>query len=76
MELFSQHYMVADKPGDIHYEVDPADEQAQILAVRNAKEVGDFVDLPHARASKPPRLSALLTWTTIRLTTCGHSSTS
>ena len=35
--------MAADKPGDIHYELDPADEQAQILAVRNAKEVADFV---------------------------------
>lgn len=43
MDLFGQHYLAADKPGDIHYEVDRADEQAQILAVRNAKEVGDFV---------------------------------
>jgi hypothetical protein len=43
LELFGQRYMVADKPGDIHYEVNPADQQAQILAVRNAKEVGDFV---------------------------------
>jgi len=42
LELNDQRYMVADKPGDIHYELDPADEQAEILAVRNAKEVADF----------------------------------
>jgi len=35
--------MIADKPGELHYELDPADEQAQILAVRNAKEISDFV---------------------------------
>ncbi len=43
LTLFGQRYMVADKPGDIHYEVNKADEQAQILAVRNAKEISDFV---------------------------------
>src|SRR4029077_19351570 len=42
LQLNGQNYMIADKPGDIHYEVDPADEQAQVLAVRNAKEVADF----------------------------------
>ena len=41
--LFGQNYVIADKPGEIHYEVDKADEQAQILAVRNAKEIADFV---------------------------------
>jgi len=41
--LWGQKYMVAPKPGELHYEVDPADEQAQILAVRNAKENADFV---------------------------------
>ena len=41
--LFGQNYMVADKPGDIHYELDPASEQRQILDVRNAKEFADFV---------------------------------
>jgi len=41
--FYDQNFMVADKPGDIHYELDPADEQAEILAVRNAKEVADFV---------------------------------
>jgi hypothetical protein len=35
--------MIAAKPGEIHYDLDPSDEQAQILAVRNAKEVADFV---------------------------------
>ena len=42
MLFYDQKFMVADKPGDIHYELDPADEQAQVLAVRNAKEVSDF----------------------------------
>ena len=41
--LFGQRYMAADKPGNIHYELDPASERRQILDVRNAKEVSDFV---------------------------------
>jgi poly-gamma-glutamate synthesis protein (capsule biosynthesis protein) len=41
--LWGQRFMVAAKPGEIHYDLDPSDEQAQILAVRNAKEVADFV---------------------------------
>jgi len=41
--LWGQKYMIAAKPGELHYELDPADEQAQILAVRNAKEIADFV---------------------------------
>jgi len=41
--LWGQKYKVAAKPGELHYEIDPADEQAQILAVRNAKEISDFV---------------------------------
>ena len=41
--LWGQRYMVADKPGELHYDVDASDEQAQMLAVRNAKEVADFV---------------------------------
>jgi poly-gamma-glutamate capsule biosynthesis protein CapA/YwtB (metallophosphatase superfamily) len=41
--LFGQNYMVADKPGNIHYELEPASEQRQILDVRNAKEFADFV---------------------------------
>ena len=35
--------MIAAKPGELHYDLDPGDEQAQILAVRNAKEVADSV---------------------------------
>lgn len=35
--------MVAPKAGELHYEVDPADERAQLLIVRNSKEVADFV---------------------------------
>ena len=41
--LWGQRFMAAAKPGEIHYDLDPSDEQAQILAVRNAKEVADFV---------------------------------
>jgi hypothetical protein len=41
--LWGQKYKIAAKPGELHYEMDPADEQAQILAVRNAKEISDFV---------------------------------
>ena len=38
-----QNYMVADKPGELRHELNRADEQALILAVRNAKELSDFV---------------------------------
>jgi hypothetical protein len=43
LTLFDQNYIVADKPGGIHYELDPASEQRQILDIRNAKEFADFV---------------------------------
>jgi len=35
--------MVGEKPGAFHYEMNPADVQSQLLAVRNAKEYSDFV---------------------------------
>ena len=38
-----QNYMVADKPGELRHELNRADEQALVLAVRNAKEIADFV---------------------------------
>jgi len=41
--LFGQRDIVGDKPGELRNEVDAADEQAQVLAVRNAKELSDFV---------------------------------
>lgn len=41
--LWGQHYLVGAKPGELHYEPDPADEQALMLSVRNAKESADFV---------------------------------
>jgi len=40
--LLGKNYMVGDKPGAFHYEMNPNDMQAQILAVRNAKEYADF----------------------------------
>jgi poly-gamma-glutamate capsule biosynthesis protein CapA/YwtB (metallophosphatase superfamily) len=38
-----QRYIAGPKPGEYHYEMNPTDLQAQVLAVRNAKEYGDFV---------------------------------
>jgi poly-gamma-glutamate capsule biosynthesis protein CapA/YwtB (metallophosphatase superfamily) len=35
--------MVGDKPGELRHELNRADEQALVLAVRNAKELSDFV---------------------------------
>ena len=41
--LLGKNYMVGDKPGGLHYEMNPNDFQAQVLDVRNAKEYADFV---------------------------------
>jgi poly-gamma-glutamate synthesis protein (capsule biosynthesis protein) len=41
--LLGLRYMVADKPGELRHELNRADEQALVLAVRNAKELSDFV---------------------------------
>lgn len=41
--LLGKNYMVGDKPGAFHYEMNANDEAAQVLAVRNAKEYADFV---------------------------------
>jgi poly-gamma-glutamate synthesis protein (capsule biosynthesis protein) len=38
-----RRYMAGPKPGLYHYEMNPADLEAQILTVRNAKEYADFV---------------------------------
>ena len=35
--------MAAEKPGELRHELNAADEQALVLAVRNAKELSDFV---------------------------------
>jgi poly-gamma-glutamate capsule biosynthesis protein CapA/YwtB (metallophosphatase superfamily) len=43
MKLLGTNYMIGERPGEFHYEVTPSDEQAQVLAVRNAKELADFV---------------------------------
>lgn len=43
LTFMNTRYMVGDRPGDIHYEADPADARAITLSVRNAKEVADFV---------------------------------
>jgi poly-gamma-glutamate synthesis protein (capsule biosynthesis protein) len=41
--LFADNnYMVGPETGEYHYELNPADRRAQILAVRNAKEYADF----------------------------------
>lgn len=43
LTLLDERFVIGDKPGEFRYEVNPQDEQAQILAVRNAKEISDFV---------------------------------
>jgi poly-gamma-glutamate synthesis protein (capsule biosynthesis protein) len=43
LRLLGERFVIGDKPGEFRYDVDPNDEQAQILAVRNAKELADFV---------------------------------
>jgi hypothetical protein len=43
LRWLGQNYMVADKPGELRHELNRADEQALVLAVRNAKELSDFV---------------------------------
>jgi hypothetical protein len=37
-----RRYIAGPSPGSYHYEMNPADLQAQILAIRNAKEYADF----------------------------------
>lgn len=43
MRLLGTNYMIGERPGEFHYEMNSSDEQAQVLAVRNAKELADFV---------------------------------
>jgi len=43
LPLLGTNYMVGEKPGEFVYEMNSADRQAQVLAVRNAKEYADFV---------------------------------
>jgi poly-gamma-glutamate synthesis protein (capsule biosynthesis protein) len=42
LTFLNQRYMIGEKPGNIHYEIEPADEQAITLSIRNAKEMSDF----------------------------------
>lgn len=41
--FLGKNYVVAESPGEFRYEMNASDVQAQILAVRNAKEYADFV---------------------------------
>lgn len=43
LRWLGQNYVVADKPGELRHELNRNDEQAIVLAVRNAKELSDFV---------------------------------
>lgn len=38
LSFFGKNYMVAEKPGEFRYEMNPTDRQSQVLAIRNAKE--------------------------------------
>lgn len=42
VELQGKTYVLGDKPGNYLYAMDPKDKQAQVLAVRGAKEYADF----------------------------------
>lgn len=42
LQLLGKNYVVGPKPGEFRYEMNPSDRQAQVLAVRNAKEYADF----------------------------------
>lgn len=43
LSFLGKNYIAAEKPGEFRYEMNPQDRQAQVLAVRNAKEYADFV---------------------------------
>jgi poly-gamma-glutamate synthesis protein (capsule biosynthesis protein) len=43
LQWLGKNYIVGSKDGLFHYEMNPTDLQAQILAVRNAKEFSDYV---------------------------------
>jgi Bacterial capsule synthesis protein PGA_cap len=43
LTLFGKSYVEAERPGEFIYDMNPADRQSQVLAVRNAKEYADFV---------------------------------
>lgn len=43
LRLLGTNYMLGERPGEFKYEINSNDEQAQVLAVRNAKELADFV---------------------------------
>ena len=43
LTLLGKNYLVGEKPGEFVYEMNSTDRQAQVLAVRNAKEYADFV---------------------------------
>ncbi len=43
VRVFDTNFMTGPKPGEFHWEINPTDLESQTLAVRNAKEYGDFV---------------------------------
>lgn len=40
--FLGRNYVVAERPGEFRYEMNPEDLQSQLLAIRNAKEYADF----------------------------------
>ncbi len=42
LQFLGKNYIVGEKPGGLHYEMNDGDVQSQILAIRNAKEYADF----------------------------------
>jgi Bacterial capsule synthesis protein PGA_cap len=43
LQLLGSNYVAAEKPGEYRYEMNQSDHLAQVLAVRNAKELADYV---------------------------------
>lgn len=43
VQVFDTNFMAGQKIGEFHWEINPTDLESQVLAVRNAKEYGDFV---------------------------------
>ena len=53
VQLFSANYMAGPKIGDYYYEINKQDQQANLVAIRNAKEYSDFA-IYQLHAHNPP----------------------
>ena len=42
VQIFNENYIVGDKIGEFHYEINKDDLEANLVSIRNTKEYGDF----------------------------------